>query len=63
MCSIGNGRMRLFHQTEDYDGFERVIAEGLGRFPIYLLTHCLMPNHWHLVMRPRIDASLGRLMG
>jgi putative transposase len=59
----GNGRMRLFHKPEDYDGFERVIAEGLGRFPVELLTYCLMPDHWHLVMRPRTDASLGRLMG
>ena len=59
----GNGRMRLFHNAEDYDAFERVLAEGLGRFTVDLLTYCLMPNHWHLVMRPRTDASLGRLMG
>ncbi len=59
----GNGRMRLFHKAEDYNGFEQVLAEGLGRFPVDLLTYCLMPNHWHLVMRPRTDASLGRLMG
>ncbi len=59
----GNGRMRLFHKAEDYDAFERVLAEGLGRFPVALLTYCLMPNHWHLVMRPRTDESLGRLMG
>ena len=52
----GNGRMRLFHKAEDYDAFERVLAEGLGRFPVDLLTYCLMPNHWHLVMRPRTDA-------
>jgi putative transposase len=59
----GNGRMRLFHKAEDYDAFERVVAEGLGRFPVALLTYCLMPNHWHLVMRPRTEESLGRLMG
>jgi putative transposase len=58
----GNGRMRLFHKAEDYDAFERVIIEGLARYPVDLLTYCLMPNHWHLAMRPREDAALGRLM-
>ncbi|MFO0890020.1 MAG: transposase [Isosphaeraceae bacterium] len=59
----GNGRMRLFHKPEDYSAFERILAQGLGRFPVELLTYCLMPNHWHLVMRPGTDESLGRLMG
>jgi putative transposase len=59
----GNGRMRLFHKEEDYDSFERVLAEGLGRYPVDLMTYCLMPNHWHLVVRPQTDVALGRLMG
>ena len=46
----GNGRMRLFHKAEDYDAFERVIIEGLARYPVDLLTYCLMPNHRHLAM-------------
>jgi REP element-mobilizing transposase RayT len=25
--------------------------------------YCLMSNHWHLVLRPRTDEALGRLMG
>ena len=59
----GNGRMRLFHKEDDYDAFERVVAEALDRYPVDLLTYCLMPNHWHLVVRPRTDLALGRLMG
>jgi len=59
----GNGRLRLFHKEEDYDAFERVLGEGLKRYPVDLLTYCLMPNHWHLVVRPRTDVALGRLMG
>ena len=59
----GNGRMRLFHKEGDYDAFERVLAEGLERYSVDLLTYCLMPNHWHLVVRPRTDEALGRLMG
>jgi putative transposase len=59
----GNGRMWLFHKDEDFAAFERVLAEGLERYPVDLLTYCLMGNHWHLVMRPRTDDALGRLMG
>ncbi len=44
--------MGLFSKEEDYGPFERVVAEGSGRFPVELLTCCLMPDHWHLVMRP-----------
>ena len=59
----GNGRMRLFHKDEDYDAFERVLAEGLKRYPVELMTYCLMPNHWHLVVRPGTNQALGRMMG
>ena len=59
----GNGRMRLFHKDEDFAAFERIIAEGLNRYPVELFTYCLMPNHWHLVLRPRTSESLSRLMG
>ena len=59
----GNGRMRIFHKAEDFDAFERVLAEGLDRYPVELFTYCLMPNHWHLVVRPKTDLALGRWMG
>jgi putative transposase len=59
----GNGRMRLFHKEEDFAAFERVLAEGLARYPVELLTYCLMDNHWHLVLRLGTDESLGRFMG
>lgn len=59
----GNGRMRVFHKAGDYEAFERVLAEGLERYPVELLTYCLMPNHWHLVVRPNTDEALGRWMG
>jgi len=59
----GNGRTRIFRKAEDYAAFERVLAEGLRRYPVDLFTYCLMPNHWHLVVRPRTDEALGRWMG
>ena len=59
----GNARMRIFHKAGDYRAFETVLAEGLERYPVDLFTYCLMPNHWHLVVRPNTDEALGRWMG
>ena len=42
----GNGRMRIFHKPGDYEAFEQVLAEGLERYAVDLLTYCLLPNHW-----------------
>lgn len=59
----GNARMRIFRKQSDFAAFERVLAEGLERYPVDLLAYCLMGNHWHLVLRPRAADVLGRLMG
>lgn len=58
----GNGRMTIFHKDGDYLAFLRVLGEGLSRYPVDLLDWCLMPNHWHLVLRPRKAAALTGLM-
>jgi REP-associated tyrosine transposase len=47
-------RLPLFEKDADFDAFERVVALALDKHPIRLLSYCLMPNHWHLVLwRPR----------
>ena len=59
----GNARMKLFHKDADFEAFERVLGEGLERYPVRLLTYCLMGNHWHLVVQPKTDDALGRFLG
>jgi putative transposase len=54
--------MNLFHKEGDFLAFEQVLGEGLKRYPVELLTYCLMHNHWHLVLRPTTDDALGKLM-
>jgi putative transposase len=58
----GNGRQAIFHKPEDYAACLRVLKEAQQRYPVRLFCLCLMPNHWHLVVRPQTDAALGDFM-
>jgi len=54
--------MTIFHKDADYEAFERVLSEGLEKYPVSLFAYQWMPNHWHMVLRPREDGALSRLM-
>src|SRR5690242_14001333 len=57
------GRRQIFFKDQDYAAFDRVLAEALDRTPgLELFTYCLMPNHWHLVLRPAEDDQLSDFM-
>lgn len=51
----GVGRMTLFEDETDYAAVVRVMVRALAVHPIDVLAYCLMPNHWHLVLRPSRD--------
>ena len=59
----GTGRMRIFDTPEDYEAFERVMAEARQRIAMRVCAYALMPNHWHLVLWPRQDGDLSRFVG
>src|SRR5581483_3399563 len=52
-----NARLPLFTKEADYEAFERVLEEAYGREPLRILSYCLMPNHWHLVVWPKVGAG------
>ena len=58
-----NLRATIFEKPEDYAAFERVLQEALDRVDMRILSYCLMPNHWHLVLWPRRDGDLSKFMG
>jgi putative transposase len=59
----GNGRMRIFRKPQDYLAFVGLLGQALQRVPgIELFSFCLMPNHWHLVLRPKGDRDLAAFM-
>ena len=46
----GNNRERLFYSTENYLFF-------LRRYDEYLYAFCLLPNHFHLLVRVKSGAA------
>ncbi len=57
----GSDRKTIFKQPEDYDAFIRILDEGLQKYPVELFSFSLMPNHWHLVLRPQKNGQTKRL--
>jgi putative transposase len=57
-----NARTPIYWSPEDYEAFERVLAEAFDRTGIRLLSYCVMPNHWHFVLWPEHDGDLAAFM-
>ena len=58
-----NARLTIFDSDDDYDAFERVLEEATDRLSMRVLSYCVMPNHWHLLLWPRLDGDLSRFVG
>ena len=58
-----NARMRIFDKSKDYEAFESILADAVVRTKMRLLSYCVMPNHWHLVLWPREDGDLSAFVG
>tara|TARA_R110002049_G_scaffold72490_6_gene187445 strand:+ start:153915 stop:154607 length:693 start_codon:yes stop_codon:yes gene_type:complete len=59
----GNRRQKIFRKAGDYQAFLTLLFEGLEKYPIDLFAFCLMPNHWHLILRPQKDGVMGTFCG
>ena len=57
-----NLRAEVFHKEADYEAFERILGEGLALYDVQLFSYQLMPNHWHLVLRPNQDGEMSRFL-
>jgi len=58
----GNGCAEVFHGPGDYQEFVNLLPLACERVNMRLLGWCLMPNHFHLLVRPYADGDLARWM-
>jgi len=52
------GRFKMFRHEGDFDAFVRVMVAAYERFPIRILSFCVLADHWHFVVWPRHDGEL-----
>lgn len=58
----GVRRMRLFDTAADYRACLATLQEAQTRVSISIFAYCLMPNHFHLVIRPHKDGQVSAFM-
>ena len=56
----GNARSEVFHKPGDYWAFLQAMSEASVRLPMRLLAYCVMPNHFHMVLRPQYFQDVKR---
>ena len=47
----GNDKRVIFPEPVDYGSFLALLREARERYDVELYAYCLMPNHFHLVVR------------
>ena len=57
-----NARVQIFDNNKDYQLFEQILTEAKEKYDMRLLSYCIMPNHWHLILYPKKDGDLSKFM-
>lgn len=55
-------RRIIFRRPGDYRAFLRLLEEGRGKGWVEIYAYCVMPNHWHLVLRALTDTGISEFM-
>lgn len=59
----GVNRERIFFEERNYEFFLQRIKKYLDHSKLTLLVYCLMPNHFHLLLRQDRPNALSEFMG
>jgi putative transposase len=56
------GKVQLFFTPDNYLVFIKLLQEAAASYKVDILAYSIMPNHWHLLLRPNEDGEMGRFM-
>jgi REP element-mobilizing transposase RayT len=59
----GNRREAIFFEDGDQEIYCDMVAEQLRKSDVEVWAYCLMPNHVHLILKPREADGMGRAFG
>src|ERR1700741_4069015 len=55
-----NFGMTVFRDAQDYSAFLKLMSKAQARVELPIIAMCLMPNHFHLVVRPSAAQDIAR---
>lgn len=58
----GNNKQPIFKIEENYHYLEKLIGINSKRFQIAVIAYCLMPNHYHFLLRQDGDTQISRFI-
>ena len=58
----GNRKQPIFLQTRDYERFLEKIVEYKKKFPLRIISYCLMPNHLHFLLQQLSSNSISQFL-
>lgn len=58
----GNRKQNIFVVRRDYERFLKKTLEYKNDFNVTILCYCLMPNHFHFLVRQNMEVSLSKFM-
>jgi len=58
-----NARWRIFKTTKDYAAVIDSLEEIKETLPLDIFSFCIMPNHWHFIVRPGHNGGMGKFFG
>src|SRR5689334_7567220 len=58
----GNASQQIFHDEGDYEELLSLFEDALKKYSVRLFAYCIMPNHFHLLVKPDTAEDLSRLM-
>ena len=62
VCNRAAQRSQMFFHEFDYQQVIQVLSEALKKYPVDLFAYCLMPNHWHLLLRARKPMAISKML-
>lgn len=62
VCNRGVRKRTIFLKDGDYKAFIKVLVDALHKLGMRVIAFCLMPNHFHIVVRPTEDVSVSEYM-
>jgi len=58
----GNARQVVFAGNADYAEFIKLLRLAKAQYPVSMLAYCVMPNHFHLIVRASQADMLSQFM-